>query len=61
MTHFPDDQPLDDEELEGTMGDAQSAERTRRLERRERTDDESSRGAELRNTVAASMWAEYIS
>ena len=55
MTHFPEDQPLDDAELEGTLGDAQSAQSRRRYERRERTDDESKRGAKLRNTLAASM------
>ena len=61
MTHFSDDQPLDDAELEGTLGDAQSAQSSRRYERRERIDDESRRGAEFRNTVAASMWTDYIS
>ena len=59
MTHFPDDQPFDEADLEGTEGDAPSVQGHRRDE--SQLDDDNRRGAELRNTLVASMWTDYVS
>ena len=59
MTHFSEDQPFDEAELEGTDGDAPIVRSHRGDENQ--LDDDSRRGAALRSTLAVSMWADYIS